>query len=126
MARRKLTDQQKARIAKIQEKRRQRAASKAEASLAQNDEADQHTGRVIGVEFNACTASGANNDSIFLLLNIDSGEFDAVAIITASLSPADPDQREITVETYYPAAGEDRILYRRQLELTRPQTEDAP
>ena len=47
MARRKLTDQQEARIAKIQEKRRQRAASTAEASLAQSDDAHQQTGRVV-------------------------------------------------------------------------------
>ena len=47
MARRRLTDQQKARVAKIQEKRRQRAASQAEDSLAANAGSEQHTGRVI-------------------------------------------------------------------------------
>ena len=47
MTRRRLSDQQKARVAKIQEKRRQRAATRAEQSLAENAETPQHTGRVI-------------------------------------------------------------------------------
>jgi ribosome biogenesis GTPase len=46
MARRKLSDQQKARIAKIQATRRQRAATQAETSLAAAT-ADQRAGRVI-------------------------------------------------------------------------------
>jgi len=47
MARRRLSDQQKARVARIQEKRRQRAASQAEDALATRDRAGQHGGRVI-------------------------------------------------------------------------------
>jgi len=47
MARRRLSNQQKARVAKIQEKRRDRAASLAEDSLALTDSTKQQTGRVI-------------------------------------------------------------------------------
>ncbi len=47
MARRRLTDQQKARVAKIQEKRRQRADSRAKDSLAAADNTKQQTGRVV-------------------------------------------------------------------------------
>jgi ribosome biogenesis GTPase len=47
MARRRLSDQQKARVAKIQEKRRQHADSRAEDSLASADITQQQTGRVI-------------------------------------------------------------------------------
>jgi ribosome biogenesis GTPase len=47
MARRRLSDQQRARVAKIQEKRRQRAATRAEQSQAENADTAQHTGRVI-------------------------------------------------------------------------------
>ena len=47
MARRRLSDQQKTRVAKIQEKRRQRADSRAEDSLAATDITQQQTGRVI-------------------------------------------------------------------------------
>jgi ribosome biogenesis GTPase len=47
MARRRLSDQQKARVAKIQEKRRHRAASQAEDSLAAAGKAEQRPGRVI-------------------------------------------------------------------------------
>jgi ribosome biogenesis GTPase len=47
VARRRLTDQQRTRIAKIQEQRRQRAADKAEAELGDAAEAAQHEGRVV-------------------------------------------------------------------------------
>jgi ribosome biogenesis GTPase len=47
MARRRLTDQQKARIAKIQERRRQRATVQVEHSLASAAAERQHTGRVV-------------------------------------------------------------------------------
>ena len=47
MARRRLTVQQKARIAKIHERRRQKAASAAECSLQQADSAGQRGGRVV-------------------------------------------------------------------------------
>lgn len=47
MARRKLSDQQKARIAKIQEKRRERAGRQAEKNLASADADTQHHGRVV-------------------------------------------------------------------------------
>ena len=47
MARRRLTEQQKARIAKIQERRRQRAAAQAEVDLASAEAESQHTGRVV-------------------------------------------------------------------------------
>lgn len=47
MARRRLSDQQKARIAKIQDRRRQRAATLAEDSLSAADSANQRSGRVI-------------------------------------------------------------------------------
>lgn len=45
--RRRLSEQQRARIANIQEKRRQRAAQKAENSLAGADDAEQFEGRVV-------------------------------------------------------------------------------
>lgn len=47
MARRRLSDQQKARIATIQERRRQRAADQAEAALSGVDDPAQQTGRVV-------------------------------------------------------------------------------
>lgn len=47
MARRRLTDRQRARIAKIQEQRRHKAAQKAESSLADSGDAPQHQGRVV-------------------------------------------------------------------------------
>jgi len=47
MARRKLTDQQRTRIAKIQAQRRERAEAKAETALARNGHGEQFEGRVI-------------------------------------------------------------------------------
>ncbi|MGB5201967.1 MAG: ribosome small subunit-dependent GTPase, partial [Sedimenticolaceae bacterium] len=47
MARRRLSEQQKARIAGIQQKRRQRAEAKAEQTLGAPVEAKQQVGRVV-------------------------------------------------------------------------------
>ncbi len=47
MARRKLTDQQKARIAKIQEQRRAKAQSRADDALANAEDSAALTGRVV-------------------------------------------------------------------------------
>ncbi len=47
MTRRRLSDQQKARIARIQEHRRRRAAARSEHALTQNTDRSQHSGRVI-------------------------------------------------------------------------------
>ncbi|MCB1775585.1 MAG: GTPase RsgA, partial [Gammaproteobacteria bacterium] len=47
MARRRLTVQQKARIAKIQERRRQKASNAAETSLQHAGAVDQRSGRVV-------------------------------------------------------------------------------
>ena len=47
MARRRLSDQQKARVAKIQARRRQRAAALAEESFEKTGATQQHTGRVV-------------------------------------------------------------------------------
>lgn len=47
MARRRLTDQQKARIAEIQDRRRQRAAQRAAGDLDNSVHGEQHTGRVV-------------------------------------------------------------------------------
>lgn len=47
MARRRLSERQKARIARIHERRRERAAAQAEDVLAEGAESDQHSGRVV-------------------------------------------------------------------------------
>lgn len=47
MARRKLTRQQRARIAEIQDKRRQKAAARADAELVTDENATEHHGRVM-------------------------------------------------------------------------------
>ena len=47
MARRRLSDQQRARIARIQEHRRQRATTRTEQALARNTDTSQHEGQVI-------------------------------------------------------------------------------
>lgn len=68
MARRRLSDQQKARVAKIQEKRRHRAASQAEDSLAAAGDTKQQTGRVIvrhGRSLLIRTAEGASVHAMF-------------------------------------------------------------
>ncbi len=47
MARRRLSERQKARIARIHERRREHAAAQAENALAEGAESDQHSGRVV-------------------------------------------------------------------------------
>ena len=74
MARRRLSDQQKARVAKIQEKRRQRAASRAEQTLAENADSPQHTGRVIVRHGRNLLIRAADGSSIHAMFRANLGE----------------------------------------------------
>ncbi len=74
MARRRLTDQQKARVAKIQEKRRHRADSRAEDSLAAADNAQQQTGRVIVRHGRSLLLRCADGSSVHAMFRANLGE----------------------------------------------------
>ena len=74
MARRRLSDQQKARVAKIQEKRRQRAASRAEQTLAENATAPQHTGHVTVRHGRNLLIRTADGTSIHAMFRANLGE----------------------------------------------------
>ena len=74
MARRRLSDQQKARVAKIQEKRRRRAASQAEDSLAANAGSEQHSGRVIVRHGRSLLVRATDGSSVHAMLRANLGE----------------------------------------------------
>jgi ribosome biogenesis GTPase len=74
MARRRLTDQQKARIAKIQAKRRQRADSRAKVSLAAADNTQQQTGRVIVRHGRSLLLRCADGSSVHAMFRANLGE----------------------------------------------------
>ena len=74
MARRRLSDQQKARVAKIQEKRRQRADSRAEDSLAAADSTQQQSGRVIVRHGRSLLLRCADHSSVHAMFRANLGE----------------------------------------------------
>lgn len=74
MARRRLSDQQKARVAKIQERRRQRAASQAEDSLAQSAGSEQQTGRVIVRHGRSLLVRAADGSRVHAMFRANLGE----------------------------------------------------
>ena len=74
MARRRLSDQQKARVAKIQEKRRQRAASQAENSLAASAGSGQHSGRVIVRHGRSLLIRDQDGSKVHAMLRANLGE----------------------------------------------------
>ena len=74
MAQRKLTDRQKARIAKTQEQRRQRAADRAEASLLGAESSDQRHGRVIVRHGRSLLVRGKDGRAIHAMFRANIGE----------------------------------------------------
>ena len=74
MARRRLTDQQRARIAHIQEQRRQRAAQKAETELSGAAEAAQHQGRVVVRHGQTLIVSTSAGEPVHCLFRQNLGE----------------------------------------------------
>jgi len=74
MARRRLSDQQKARVAKIQDRRRQRAASQAEDSLAKGADSEQHGGRVIVRHGRSLLILAEDGSSVHAMLRANLGE----------------------------------------------------
>jgi ribosome biogenesis GTPase len=73
MARRRLSDQQKARIAKIQERRRLRAETQAEAQLATAERAQQR-GRVVIRHGRSLVIRSADGDSVHAMFRANLGE----------------------------------------------------
>jgi ribosome biogenesis GTPase len=74
MARRRLTDQQKARVAKIQQERRQRADSRARDSLAAADNTQQQTGRVVVRHGRSLLLRCADGSSVHAMFRANLGE----------------------------------------------------
>ena len=74
MARRRLTVQQKARIAKIQERRRQKATNVAESSLQHAHTADQREGRVVVRHGRNLLIREASGDTVHGLFRANLGE----------------------------------------------------
>jgi ribosome biogenesis GTPase len=74
MARRRLSDQQKARIAKIQERRRERAATLAEAQLAEADRSDHRAGRVVVRHGRSLLILTADGDEVHAMFRANLGE----------------------------------------------------
>ena len=71
---RRLTDQQKARVAKIQDKRRQRADSRAKDSLAAADNTKQQTGRVVVRHGRSLLLRCADGSSVHAMFRANLGE----------------------------------------------------
>ncbi len=74
MARRRLTKQQKSRIAKIHEGRRQRAAANAEQALADSADDVQHTGRVIVRHGRSLLLRAADGRAVHAMFRANIGE----------------------------------------------------
>ena len=74
MARRRLTKQQRSRIARIQEDRRQRAAASAEQALAESTADEQHTGRVIVRHGRSLLLRGNDGRSVHAMFRANIGE----------------------------------------------------
>lgn len=74
MARRRLSEQQKARIASIQEKRRERAAEKVEATLVGSDDGTQHTGRVVVRHGRSLLLRGEDGSIVHAMFRANLGE----------------------------------------------------
>ncbi len=74
MARRKLSEHQKARIASIQDKRRQRMASRVESSLQQAGDADHQPGRVIVRHGQNLLIRGADHQTIHAMFRQNLGD----------------------------------------------------
>jgi len=74
MARRRLSDQQKARVAKIQEKRRHRASALAEDSLAGIDSTQQQNGRVIVRHGRNLLVRSGNTTDVHAMFRANLGE----------------------------------------------------
>ncbi len=74
MARRRLSDQQKARVAAIHEKRRRRAASQAEESLAAGAGSKQQTGRVMVRHGRNLLILAADGTSVHAMFRANLGE----------------------------------------------------
>jgi len=94
MARRRLTDQQRARIAKIQEQRRQKAAARAEASLANASGDEQLHGRVVVRHGQNLIVRSAEGRSVHCLFRQNLG--DVVCGDQVLWQPTDDDNGVVT------------------------------
>lgn len=74
MAHRRLSDQQKARIARIQDERRQRATARAEVALSGQSDAAQQTGRVVVRHGRNLLIRGTAGDRVHGLFRANLGE----------------------------------------------------
>ena len=74
MARRRLSKQQKARIARIHDRRRERATTAAESVLSGAGETEQHTGRVVVRHGRSLMIRGEDGNQIHGMFRANLGE----------------------------------------------------